>query len=150
MCSAWRTRIVQRRFSTDIHIFLKSPAIPMAIRIKQLPISGDRCCWSYGCSGFIGKPSNVCRASHHSCIMRPGLIVYVKGSDFTKCSSPGLGEACFVNRDPLHLLPPPPDLHALLQHGQGREESLQCSHLHSCCVGLYPKPLGFASFTISI
>ena len=28
MCSAWRTRIVQQRFSTDIHIFMKSPAIP--------------------------------------------------------------------------------------------------------------------------
>ena len=36
--------------------------------------AGDWCCWSYGGSGSVGKPSNVCWTFDHSSLVCSGLV----------------------------------------------------------------------------
>ena len=64
--------------------------------------AGDWCCWSYGCSGSVGKPSNVCWTFNHSSLMCSGhlriskLLVHSVLQDWVRLAlSTGTHFTCF-------------------------------------------------------
>ena len=105
MSSAWRGLNTQQRFPINQTCVLVSEVLfrQLALLASWLP----GVCW---------------RTQQCMLVTRPLLLLVFrsdKGMSPASSVSPlmasGLGETSSLNWDPLHMLPPPPDLHALLK-----------------------------------